>query len=503
MSQGYLLIGLGQKYIVENYHLVRTLRMQGETRPVSILVHKQDEEMAKNFKVFDDVVIFQPDINDSVYLDCQNDFERNCVYIRLNLEKYSTYDETINLDSDVLCQYSPNKIWDYMKENKFSVANMGNKVADPNWHWGESNNISKLLGKTIPSMHCGLTYVKKGEFADKFFESAREVFLNYDNYGCKRFFRGARTEEGIFAIVYAKLGILPIGYTEFPIMSFNYDGDEVIPSNKQILLDENNRVFEHDSYVPFIHMFEKMEGKNYQKLYYRIVKDSMFNVVLITSSIGTTFGKVSIEDRYKQTLKTIESVKKHIKNPFIIMNDISLVDAKEYLDDIKKKVNILIESGDEKDDIDKLICKLSKPEYLASVNYDRSLPELFMLYKMLLCVTRNINMLDLNRVFKISGRYYLTDDFDMNDYSSTYGKYVFLKSPIQSYPVFECRFWSMCKTNVTDFMKLIDIMGKHLQNQGNNMEHVFKRYIDPNNIIEFDKINVEGIMAFDGRDIKE
>jgi len=425
------------------------------------------------------------------FVQTVNDFDKLLVQVTEETIKYCLGDVNTAI------------IWNYMEESNRYIGNMGNRIADPNWHWGEAANISKLLGKTIPSMHCGLTYVTKSEFADKFFESTREIFINYDRYGCKRFFRGARTEEGIFAIAYAKLGMSPIGYTEFPIMSFNYDGDEKLPSVKQVLLDENNRIYEHGSFVPFLHMFEKMEGTNYQKLFNKIMKEELHNIFVITSSVGTKFGKVSIEDRYKQTLKTIDSIREKVKNSIILFIDVSLEESDVYLQSIKSKVDVFVECSERTDDIDKHVCDFSTPEAIQQRNSDRSIPELLMLYKAFSIILNKISLINIDRIFKISGRYYLTDDFDITDYDNTFGKYVFLKSPIQSYPVFECRFWSMSKTNIHNFLHLTNNMLHHLQNQGNNMEHVFKRYINPEDIIEFDKINVEGILAFDGRNVKE
>lgn len=272
MSQGYLLIGLGQRYIIENYYLSSTIRKQGDTRPISILVNQEDYEYAKSANIFDDIIVYSPNEEDDLYKDCVNDFEKKCVYLRINLDKFCLYDETINLDSDVLCQCPIDKLWEYLNQNKFSIANLGNKVADPNWHWGYSNVISQILGKPIPSMHCGFSYIRKDDFSEKFFQLVREIFLQYDSYGCKRFFRGGRTEEAIYSIAYAKLDILPIGYTEFPVMTFNYSGDQEIPSNKQILLDENNRSVEMEDTIPFIHMFEKMDGHNYKEIYKKIME---------------------------------------------------------------------------------------------------------------------------------------------------------------------------------------------------------------------------------------
>ena len=271
MEQGYLLICLGQRYILESTFLVNTLRKNNDMRPVSLLIKETDLEYANSFNLFDNIIIYHPDYNDKTYIDCVNEFERNCVYFRINFDKFIPYDETICLDSDVLCQYSTDNLWDFLSKESFPVRNLGKKKADSHWHWGQADIISNMVGKKIPAIHCGFNYVRKGLVTDDFFDRARDIFLNYDYFGLKRYFRGGRTEEGVFSLAYSETNADPIEYTGFPIMTFNYTKDEPIPSKIQILLDDNNARYEMEDYIPFIHMFEKMEGENFKIIYDRIM----------------------------------------------------------------------------------------------------------------------------------------------------------------------------------------------------------------------------------------
>jgi hypothetical protein len=49
------------------------------------------------------------------------------------------------------------------------------------------------------------------------------------------------------------------------------------------------------------------------------------NVFIITSTINTQFGLISVEDRYQQTIATIDSIKQKDKNAVIILIDNSSV----------------------------------------------------------------------------------------------------------------------------------------------------------------------------------
>jgi hypothetical protein len=94
------------------------------------------------------------------------------------------------------------------------------------------------------------------------------MFFSYDTYGCKRAFRGGRVDEIVFALTHAMLTILPVAFDDVPAMTFNYTPDVSIPSKLQT---EGGQNIELRDYIPFVHMFDKMEGTNFQSLYHKIM----------------------------------------------------------------------------------------------------------------------------------------------------------------------------------------------------------------------------------------
>lgn len=263
-KRGYFFIALGQYYIDECYRLSETIRKQGDELPISLLINPEDTDYAKNKNIFDKLVIFNP--NDNIWQDCSNQFEKCCLYPRINLDKFIPYEETIIVDSDVLCQYSVSEIWNFCKHHKNSILMIGIKD-DANWHWGTITEVSKAFGKNIPHVHGGFFYLRKDNFIEHFFSYCRDVFWKYDEYLCKRWFRGGRVDEIIFAISHAHFNMNPINFDEYPIMTFNYSESIDIPSKLQTTLG----VYMND-YIPFIHMFEKMNGKNYREIYKKIME---------------------------------------------------------------------------------------------------------------------------------------------------------------------------------------------------------------------------------------
>lgn len=269
MSQGYVLIALGRQYIDMCVMLGNTLRKNGERRPISVIIHETDVGYAKLHNMFDRVLLF--DSSDAMFVDCITNFEKYCLYPRMFLHKYIVYDENIIVDSDVLCQYSPENIWDIMKTRESPICMIGAKY-NPVWHWGTIGEVSAAVGKQVPETHGGFFYIRKNvPFVDEFFAYCQNVFYDYDKYNCKRLFRGGKTDEIIFAIAHTHFNMSPVGFDEFPIMTFNYSTDIAIPS---MLQTEGERPRIMQDYIPFIHMFDKISGTNFQSLYRRIMEST-------------------------------------------------------------------------------------------------------------------------------------------------------------------------------------------------------------------------------------
>jgi len=272
MTQGYFFIALGKRFILESYLLSNTLRVVGDNKPISILIHQEDLEFAKSFNSFDNFVFFEP--KGMIWKQCNTSFERNCLYPRLHLLDYLPYDETIITDTDMLCQYNPQHVWSYMGNKKMPIVMLG-RINDPNWHWGKIDKVSKSFGKHVPHVHGGFFYINKNQFNSQFFNFAKEIFFKYDDYSCLRAYGGGRVDEIIFAICHSYFDIMPLEFDEYPVMTFNYDYNIEIPSKLQT---ENKQNVYLENYIPFIHMFEKMEGVNFKALYSKIIKSLDKNI---------------------------------------------------------------------------------------------------------------------------------------------------------------------------------------------------------------------------------
>lgn len=266
MSQGYFFIALGKQYIDECVLLVDTIRKNNDSRPVSLLIHEEDAEYAKDKGYFDKLIEFKPD--DELWKECKTSFEKYCLYPRLYLNEYLPYEENIIVDSDVLCQSNTERLWLYFSTQQYPIRMLGRKY-DPSWHWGHITEVSNKYGKWIPHVHGGFFYIRKNDFLNTFFEYCKDVFYKYDDYGCIRGFRGGRVDEIIFAIAHSHFNWNPVEFDEYPVMTFNYTPDMNIPSKIQT---EGNQNIVLQDYIPFVHMFDKMGGINFTELYTKIMK---------------------------------------------------------------------------------------------------------------------------------------------------------------------------------------------------------------------------------------
>jgi len=266
-DEGYLLIGIGKKSIEECNNLISTIRLTGDLRPCCLLTSKVDVVHIGKYKHFNNIKIFEP-FEDDIWAKTKTNHDKYGSYPRYYANEFSPYKKTILLDSDVLCQYSLDKVWSYLNSLNKAVIMIGKKI-DPKWHWGKINNIIKRYGKNIPHVHGGFFYFKKEKFTKIFFKTVREFYNKYDELGCLRAHKGNMCNEILFALAHAELNMNPLDFhNDPPIMCFNYPEEMIIPSSVW-LGNEGLKIF--DSPIPLVHMFDQLYGKRYKSLLRKII----------------------------------------------------------------------------------------------------------------------------------------------------------------------------------------------------------------------------------------
>jgi hypothetical protein len=240
----------------------------------------------------------------------------------------------------------------------------------------------------------------------------------------------------------------------------------------------------------------------------------MKNIVLLTSAVYTNYGIYDPTQRIQQTLDTAKSAKKYIPGAVIVLVDNSKVDVQNdtsaEFEELIDTVDYYIDNSDD-DDI--------KYFHNNVTNYDigKNAMEALGMMKALTYINSDEDMkkviTDADRIFKLSGRYQVTDKFDIAKFSnaSTKDKYVFKRAqPSWINPadtgvntLLQTRLWSFTPAMISNAMQLykdiIETMVK-LFNEGKYIdnEHAMSKFIPRDQLVEIETVGLMGNIAPNG-----
>lgn len=245
----------------------------------------------------------------------------------------------------------------------------------------------------------------------------------------------------------------------------------------------------------------------------------MNNIFLVTSGLVNNYGVLSFEDKFQQTLETAISIKKYSPNSKIILleggqSSLSYIQRCE----IRKKYD---------DILDYTYHPTIKFAHGQKVNvmYTKGPCEALMMYETCGILPKEGQY----RIYKISGRYTLNENFDESAHQKL-GKYVYKtkQSGVKYYHdgknsdgsqlqniedyftpyQYKTRLYSFCSTLLNrateDHMNIFSCMVNSYINHGYiDVEHSHYRCIPPDFIHELDVIGLSGVQAPNGVAIKE
>ena len=217
-------------------------------------------------------------------------------------------------------------------------------------------------------------------------------------------------------------------------------------------------------------------------------------IFIITSTINTPLGLISNDTRFSQTLETIISIKSHVKNSIILLIDNSTQPLNQLQEKIiSDNVDHFLYVGDRKQviDINRNGIKGAGESYMLLTAFD------FI----------KTNAITGDRVFKISGRYKLSDNFDIAIYDQDYirNKYVFkirdyhnndgIYKPVNDDWFLHTRMWSFSYSLLDDTITMIRKSWHQLMTDNITIEQSIYRNINLDNLVELDIIGSEGFIA--------
>lgn len=213
------------------------------------------------------------------------------------------------------------------------------------------------------------------------------------------------------------------------------------------------------------------------------------NVFIVPSCIKSIVGKINYQDRYEQTLKTFDTIRRQVKDSVIFFCDSSIGGLEdEHKQIIQSKVDYFLD--------------FSNDETARNIN-DKGLKSIGESYLLTNGINYAKTVLNLNqngRMFKLGGRCELLEEFTMDDYKDADGKFVFKKrldswkdEPTKEYfgatHLLETRLYSW-NLNMTDEYLHILYKNFELLNQGLDTEHSHFVNVPKDKLLEFDILNV-------------
>lgn len=241
--------------------------------------------------------------------------------------------------------------------------------------------------------------------------------------------------------------------------------------------------------------------------------------VLITSALYTNYGIYSAAERIKQTLATAQSVRKYIPDATIFLVDNSKVDVQSdesaEFDELLDLVDYYIDNSDD-GDIQHFHNNVSN--YDIGKNSMEVLGTIKALQHIALDQTLKAELENSNRIFKLSGRYELTDKFDIAHFDNvdTQDKYVFKKAQPawcdQAVTgvdhLLQTRLWSftpaLLDETISMFQRVVQNMFDTFNKQQYiDVEHSMYKFIDHNKLVQIDTVGLKGNIAPNGMIILE
>jgi hypothetical protein len=240
----------------------------------------------------------------------------------------------------------------------------------------------------------------------------------------------------------------------------------------------------------------------------------MKNIVLLTSAVYTNYGIYKPAERIQQTLDTAKSAKKYIPGAVIILVDNSKVDVQNdtsaEFEELIDLVDYYIDNSDDSD---------IKYFHANVQNYDigKNAMEAMGMMKALTYISGDEDMkkiiADADRIFKLSGRYQVTDKFDITkfDNAETKDKYVFKRAqPSWINPtdtgvttLLQTRLWSFTPslflTTIELYKNIIETMVRLFnENKYIDNEHAMAKFIPKDKLIELETVGLQGNIAPNG-----
>lgn len=230
---------------------------------------------------------------------------------------------------------------------------------------------------------------------------------------------------------------------------------------------------------------------------------------IITSALHSNIGIFDLETRIQQTKGTIHSIKKQCPNAKIIFIDggASIEDQliNNFFKEIKSQIECLLLLNEDyriKYLQNKYFIKEQNKEATGMVGASKTIAELI-ITKFAIEKIKSDCSSNLDRIFKLSGRYQLSPFFNPKIYEEKelLDKYVFSSKKISYMPnnnyCYPSVLWSFPTSRLDEAILKIENMINDITSSKNytDLEHLLCKHIDSNHIKELDYVHAFGITS--------
>lgn len=234
------------------------------------------------------------------------------------------------------------------------------------------------------------------------------------------------------------------------------------------------------------------------------------------------YSRFNTEQRFYQTLQTIQSIKEKAPDSYICLFECSHKSIpQEYKDILKTRVNLFLEFYNESGFQTLYENFSNKPEL---IRFGKSLLETRGILNCLYYIQKENLFTDVERIFKITGRYTLNQNFNIQDYCTRFleNKYVakiynYLSSEqeedleniyaylYQAKGMMITGLWSFDKRLFLEIIEALEKSFNYIEKMiqyttGTDIEHALYRYLNKKNLIDVSNLGLNVIKGMETAD---
>lgn len=218
-----------------------------------------------------------------------------------------------------------------------------------------------------------------------------------------------------------------------------------------------------------------------------------FYTFIVTSTINSEHKFFTSDQKIQQIKNTILSIREKVINSKIVLIDNSIPElSSEIKNSFEPNVDLLL--------------TFENNLFTTFINKSKThigFGELLLIETALKEIKKR-NLVG-KRIFKISGRYILNENFNISKFDSLFGKYTFRMSTwtftndnfknVTYQQYLETRLWSMCYSLIEEYESLMPEIFKFMIKYNKSLEHSKFNILPKEKIVIFDPIGVEGYMS--------